>query len=303
MRRIPQRSATSAARRATDRRGQCSHGGFGKTGRDVSEIGFGASGDRRQLGRDRRRASRSRRCTPQSMPGVTFFDTADVYGDGRSERLIGRLLRERTERLVVATKFGRRAPHDVANYTYDKLRGWLERSRENLGVDVVDLVQLHCPPWDDLLHAGGVRGLRPARRGRARPRLRRQRREGRGGAEGDRVPGRRNRPDHLQHLPPATGRAVLRAGAPARRGRDHPGAARLRAADGQVRRATRRSRRTTTAVQPPRRAVRRRRDVRGRRLRDGPRGWSRSCGRSCRRARRSRSSRCAGSSTSTRSRR
>ena len=80
--------------------------------------------------------------------GVTFFDTADVYGDGRSERLLGRLLNERPERLVVATKFGRRAPLDVANYTYDNLRAWLERSRENLGVDVVDLVQLHCPPWE-----------------------------------------------------------------------------------------------------------------------------------------------------------
>ena len=80
--------------------------------------------------------------------GVTFFDTADVYGDGRSERLIGRLLRERPERLVVATKFGRRAPLDVVHYTYDNLRVWLERSREGLGVDVVDLVQLHCPPWE-----------------------------------------------------------------------------------------------------------------------------------------------------------
>ena len=80
--------------------------------------------------------------------GVTFFDTADVYGDGHSERLIGQLLRERSESLFVATKFGRRAPHEVAQYTYENLRGWLERSRENLGVEAVDLVQLHCPPWD-----------------------------------------------------------------------------------------------------------------------------------------------------------
>ena len=49
---------------------------------------------------------------------------------------------------MVATKFGRRAPQDVGEVTYDNLRGWLERSRENLGVDAVDLVQLHCPPWD-----------------------------------------------------------------------------------------------------------------------------------------------------------
>ena len=80
--------------------------------------------------------------------GVTFFDTADVYGDGRSERLVGQLLRERPEELVVATKFGRRAPLDVANYTYENLRGWIERSRENLGVETVDLVQLHSLPWE-----------------------------------------------------------------------------------------------------------------------------------------------------------
>jgi aryl-alcohol dehydrogenase-like predicted oxidoreductase len=80
--------------------------------------------------------------------GVTFFDTADVYGDGRSERLIGRLRQERPERLTVATKFGRRAPLRLDQYTYENLRAWLERSRENLAVDTVDLVQLHCPPWE-----------------------------------------------------------------------------------------------------------------------------------------------------------
>jgi aryl-alcohol dehydrogenase-like predicted oxidoreductase len=80
--------------------------------------------------------------------GMTFLDTADVYGDGRSERLIGQLLRERPERLTVATKFGRRAPLELGRYTYENLRLWLERSRENLGVDTVDLVQLHCPPWE-----------------------------------------------------------------------------------------------------------------------------------------------------------
>jgi aryl-alcohol dehydrogenase-like predicted oxidoreductase len=57
-------------------------------------------------------------------------------------------LHERDEPLMVATKFGRRAPQEVAEYTYDNLRAWLERSRENLDVDAVDLVQLHCPPWD-----------------------------------------------------------------------------------------------------------------------------------------------------------
>jgi aryl-alcohol dehydrogenase-like predicted oxidoreductase len=58
------------------------------------------------------------------------------------------LLRERDEPLVAATKIGRRGPLEVASYTYERLRGWVERSRENLGVETLDLVQLHCPPWD-----------------------------------------------------------------------------------------------------------------------------------------------------------
>jgi aryl-alcohol dehydrogenase-like predicted oxidoreductase len=87
--------------------------------------------------------------------GVTFFDTADVYGDGRSERLIGRLLRERGDRLVVATKMGRRVPQVAANYTLQNFRAWLDRSRENLGVETIDLVQLHCPP-DEVFDRGAV---------------------------------------------------------------------------------------------------------------------------------------------------
>lgn len=80
--------------------------------------------------------------------GVTFLDTADVYGDGRSEQLVGRLLRERPDAgLTVATKLGRRAqPHVPESFTPSAIRGWLDRSRVNLGVDRVDLVQLHCPP-------------------------------------------------------------------------------------------------------------------------------------------------------------
>lgn len=83
--------------------------------------------------------------------GVTFLDTADVYGDGRSERLIGRLLAQRgpDAGLMVATKFGRRAaPHVASAYTLDRFRVWADRSRENLGVDTLDLVQLHCPPTE-----------------------------------------------------------------------------------------------------------------------------------------------------------
>jgi aryl-alcohol dehydrogenase-like predicted oxidoreductase len=78
--------------------------------------------------------------------GVTFLDTADVYGDGRSERLIGRFLRGRADDLFVATKMGRRVEQEAANYTLANFRAWTDRSLANLGVDRLDLVQLHCPP-------------------------------------------------------------------------------------------------------------------------------------------------------------
>jgi len=79
--------------------------------------------------------------------GVTFFDTADVYGDGRSERLVGRFLRERRDAgLTVATKMGRRVEQVPENYTRENFLAWNDRSRANLGVDTLDLVQLHCPP-------------------------------------------------------------------------------------------------------------------------------------------------------------
>ena len=120
---------------------------LGKTDRRVSEVGFGAWGIGADWGAvDDRESLAAMHAAVDA--GVTFFDTADVYGDGRSERLVGRLISERPEEIFVATKFGRRAPLDPAAYTYENLRGWLERSRENLGVDVVDLVQLHCPPWE-----------------------------------------------------------------------------------------------------------------------------------------------------------
>jgi len=79
--------------------------------------------------------------------GVTFFDTADVYGDGRSERLVGRLRAERPE-VFVATKMGRRLEQTVANYSPANFRAWNDRSRENLQMETLDLVQLHCPPTD-----------------------------------------------------------------------------------------------------------------------------------------------------------
>jgi aryl-alcohol dehydrogenase-like predicted oxidoreductase len=120
---------------------------LGKTGRLVSEIGFGAWGIGADWGAvDDEESLAAMHAAVDA--GVTFFDTADAYGDGRSERLLGRLLRERSEPIVVATKFGRRVPLDLSSYTYESFRGWIERSRENLGVDTVDLVQLHCLPWE-----------------------------------------------------------------------------------------------------------------------------------------------------------
>jgi aryl-alcohol dehydrogenase-like predicted oxidoreductase len=120
---------------------------LGKTKLEVSEIGFGAWAIGGSWGvTDDAESLAAMHAAVDA--GVTFFDTADVYGDGRSERLIGQLVRERAEQLVVATKFGRRAPLELAQYTYDNLRAWLERSLENLGVEVVDVVQLHCPPWE-----------------------------------------------------------------------------------------------------------------------------------------------------------
>ncbi|MFF4316426.1 aldo/keto reductase [Streptomyces sp. NPDC001507] len=82
-----------------------------------------------------------------AQSGVTFFDTADVYGDGRSEQTIAAFLRGRPDLdVLVATKMGRRAEQVPENYVLDNFRVWNDRSRRNLGVDRLDLVQLHCPP-------------------------------------------------------------------------------------------------------------------------------------------------------------
>jgi aryl-alcohol dehydrogenase-like predicted oxidoreductase len=82
--------------------------------------------------------------------GVNFLDTADVYGDGRSEKLIGRLLKDRpNDEILVATKAGRRLePHTPEGYDYDNLSAFVERSLNNLGVEALDLLQLHCPPTE-----------------------------------------------------------------------------------------------------------------------------------------------------------
>src|SRR4029079_787181 len=118
----------------------------GRLGRDFSEIGFGAW----QIGADWGEVSEDAALETLHASvdaGVTFFDTADVYGDGRSERLVGRLKAERPE-IFVATKMGRRVDQVVENYTPENFRAWNDRSRANLSMDPLDLVQLHCPPTD-----------------------------------------------------------------------------------------------------------------------------------------------------------
>jgi aryl-alcohol dehydrogenase-like predicted oxidoreductase len=127
---------------------------FGRTGRKVSEIGFGAWAIGASWGRvDETDALAALNAGLDG--GMTFIDTADVYGDGRSERLIARVLKERGgERPFVATKAGRRLPaQTVAGYTRENLNSWIDRSLGNLEVDRLDLVQLHCPPTDLYYHA------------------------------------------------------------------------------------------------------------------------------------------------------
>lgn len=81
--------------------------------------------------------------------GVNLFDTADVYGDGHSERLLGQLCRERREPIYIATKAGRRLdPHVASGYNRQNLTAFVERSLKNLGTDTIDLLQLHCPPTE-----------------------------------------------------------------------------------------------------------------------------------------------------------
>ena len=120
---------------------------LGRTGRSVGVVGLGCwqlGGDWGEVDDEAARAVLGAALDA----GVTFLDTADVYGDGRSEVFVGKVLAERgREGVTVATKMGRRAdPHVAEAYTLDNFRRWNDRSRANLGVDTLDLVQLHCPP-------------------------------------------------------------------------------------------------------------------------------------------------------------
>ena len=142
---------------------------FGRTGWKVSEVSFGAwaiGGDWGEVSDadalDALRAEIDR--------GVNLIDTADVYGDGRSERLISQVLKERREQVYVLTKAGRRLrPHVADGYNRENLNAFVDRSLKNLGVQTIDLLQLHCPPTevyyrpevfgvlDDMVTAGKIR--------------------------------------------------------------------------------------------------------------------------------------------------
>ena len=142
---------------------------LGRTGYRVSTIGFGAWAIGGTWGHVDERDAMAALHRALDL-GVNFFDTADVYGDGRSERLLARLRRERGEPFVVATKAGRRlSPHVASAYTRANLERFVDRSLQNLEVEALDLLQLHCPPspvydddevfgaLDDLVAAGKIR--------------------------------------------------------------------------------------------------------------------------------------------------
>jgi len=142
---------------------------LGRTGWRVSTISFGAWAIGGTWGHIDDDASMAALHKALDL-GVNFFDTADVYGDGHSERLLARLRKERSEPFYVATKAGRRLqPHVAEGYTRDNIVGFVERSLRNLACEAIDLLQLHCPPTpvyyapevfgvlDDLVRDGKIR--------------------------------------------------------------------------------------------------------------------------------------------------
>jgi len=142
---------------------------FGRTGWEVSAISFGAWAIGSAWGSVDDKDSLAALHKALDL-GVNYFDTADVYGDGRSERLLAKLRQERTEKFFIATKAGRRLnPHTSAGYNKSNITAFVERSLKNLNTDVIDLLQLHCPPaevyympevftiLDDLTQAGKLR--------------------------------------------------------------------------------------------------------------------------------------------------
>ena len=119
---------------------------FSNIGWKVSEIGLGCWAIGSEWGDVS--AADAREVLKTSLDkGINFFDTADVYGDGRSEKFVGELIKSTSEKIFVATKSGRRLnPHSPEGYNLKNIEGFIDRSLINLGVDCIDLLQLHCPP-------------------------------------------------------------------------------------------------------------------------------------------------------------
>ena len=125
---------------------------LGRTGLKVSEISLGAWAIGGSWGDVDDQESLAALHRALDL-GVNFFDTADVYGDGRSERLLARLKRERSEEIIIATKAGRRLePHVASGYNRENLSAFIDRSLQNLETDALDLLQLHCPPTEVYYH-------------------------------------------------------------------------------------------------------------------------------------------------------
>ena len=122
---------------------------LGKTNYEISEVGFGAWAIGGSWG-EVAESDAIEALKAGLDAGVTFIDTADVYGDGRSEKIIAKVLAERgRDGVIVATKAGRRLdPHIAEGYTIENIEAFVDRSRANLGMDTLDLVQLHCPPTE-----------------------------------------------------------------------------------------------------------------------------------------------------------
>jgi len=121
---------------------------LGRTGFKVSEISFGAWAIGNDWGNVDDKDSLAALHRAVDL-GVNFFDTADVYGDGHSEKLLAQLKKDRREEIIIATKAGRRLnPHVAGSYTGENISGFIERSLQNLETETLDLVQLHCPPTE-----------------------------------------------------------------------------------------------------------------------------------------------------------
>lgn len=122
---------------------------LGKTGLQISEISLGTWQVGGRWGEKFDHNNASRTLNMAIDKGVNFIDTADVYNNGLSEKVLGEVVRQRKEEVIVATKCGRKIrPHVAEKYTPEKLRGFVEASLKNMGLDTIDLMQLHCPPTE-----------------------------------------------------------------------------------------------------------------------------------------------------------